>query len=66
MLLAAIVLSERPTLVQIAGAVVVCTGVLAASLTAPSPRRGRPSRRPPDREPQDTTAAPSASLASAP
>jgi drug/metabolite transporter (DMT)-like permease len=36
MLLAAIVLDERPTLVQIAGAVVVCCGVLAVSLSASS------------------------------
>jgi hypothetical protein len=34
------VLSERPTLIQIAGAVVVCTGVLAISLTT-SQRRPR-------------------------
>jgi drug/metabolite transporter (DMT)-like permease len=45
MLLAAAVLSERPTLIQIAGAAVVCTGVLWVSLTAPS--RDRPDR--PDR-----------------
>ena len=40
MLLAYLVLSERPTLIQIAGAVVVCTGVLAISLTT-SQRRPR-------------------------
>ncbi len=65
MFLAAIVLAERPTLIQIAGAVVVCAGVLAVSLTASS-RRDRPSGRPRHREPQDTAPAPSASLASAP
>jgi drug/metabolite transporter (DMT)-like permease len=37
MVLAAIVLDERPTLIQIAGAVVVCCGVLAVSLPASSP-----------------------------
>ena len=44
MLLAAIVLDERPTLIQIAGAVVVCCGVLAVSLSASSrkPEAGRP------------------------
>jgi drug/metabolite transporter (DMT)-like permease len=68
MLLAAIVLSERPTLIQIAGAVVVCTGVLAASLTAP-PSGGRPAGRRPGRA-VDTAGsgrdpAPSTSLASA-
>ena len=44
MLLAAIVLDERPTPVQIAGAVVVCCGVLAVSLSASSskPEAGRP------------------------
>ena len=67
MLLAAVVLSERPALVQIAGAVVVCTGVLAVSLTASSPRRDRrPSGRARDRAPEHTAPAPSASLASAP
>jgi drug/metabolite transporter (DMT)-like permease len=66
MFLAAIVLSERPTLVQIAGAVVVCTGVLTVSLTASSPRRERPPGAPRDRAPQDAAPAPSASLASAP
>ena len=57
MLLAAIVLGERPSLIQIAGAVVVCTGVLAVSLTASSPRpatarapRGGTRRRPRSRE----------------
>jgi drug/metabolite transporter (DMT)-like permease len=45
MLLAYIVLSERPSLIQIGGAVVVCTGVLAVSLTAPSRDRPAPSSR---------------------
>src|SRR5580704_2579766 len=40
MLLAYLVLAEQPTLIQIAGAVVVCTGVLAISLTT-SQRRPR-------------------------
>jgi drug/metabolite transporter (DMT)-like permease len=35
MLLAYVVLGQRPTLIQVAGAVVVCTGVLAASLSTP-------------------------------
>ena len=65
MLLAAVVLSERPTLAQIAGAVVVCTGVLAVSLSASSPRRDRPSGRARDRAPEHTAPAPSTSLASA-
>ena len=38
MVLAAIVLDERPTLIQIGGAVVVCCGVLAVSLAASSPK----------------------------
>jgi len=42
MLLAAVVLSERPSLIQVAGAVVVCCGVLWVSLAAPA-QRGRPS-----------------------
>jgi drug/metabolite transporter (DMT)-like permease len=66
MFLAAIVLSERPTPIQVAGAVVVCTGVLTVSLTASSPRRERPSGAPRDRAPQDAAPAPSTSLASAP
>jgi drug/metabolite transporter (DMT)-like permease len=41
MLLAFGVLGERPSLIQIAGAVVVTTGVLTISLTA-SPQRARP------------------------
>jgi drug/metabolite transporter (DMT)-like permease len=66
MCLAAIVLSERPTVIQIAGAVVVCTGVLTVSLTASSPRRDRPSGSPRDRASEDTAPVPSTSLASAP
>ena len=66
MLLAAIVLSERPTLIQIAGALVVCTGVLAASLTAPPPRRGPARRADDDAMRDDRARAPRASLASAP
>ena len=66
MLLAAIVLSERPTLAQIAGAVVVCTGVLAASLAAPPPRRGPARRADDDAMRDDRARAPRASLASAP
>jgi drug/metabolite transporter (DMT)-like permease len=68
MLLAAVVISERPSLIQIAGAVVVCTGVLAASLTAPAPR-GRPPGPPGDVVPEDRAPAPGVpgtSLASAP
>jgi drug/metabolite transporter (DMT)-like permease len=42
MLLAYLVLGERPTLIQIAGAVVVCTGVLAISLTTSQQRRRPP------------------------
>jgi len=37
-LLAAVVLSERPTVLQLAGAVLVCTGVLAASRAVTRPR----------------------------
>jgi len=66
MLLAAIVLSERPTLAQIAGAVVVCTGVLTVSLTASSPRRDRPSGSPRGRASEDAAPVPRTSLASAP
>jgi drug/metabolite transporter (DMT)-like permease len=42
-LLAYIVLGEQPTLIQVAGAVVVCVGVLAASRSAPAPRDLPPS-----------------------
>jgi drug/metabolite transporter (DMT)-like permease len=66
MLLAAIVLSERPGLIQIGGAVVVCTGVLMVSLAAPSSRRDRPSGRLAGRASEDGDAAPSTSLAAAP
>jgi drug/metabolite transporter (DMT)-like permease len=45
MLLAFLVLGERPSLIQIAGAVVVCTGVLTISLTVPS-QRSRPAETP--------------------
>jgi len=45
--LAAIVLGQDPTLLQIAGAVLVCGGVLAASGAIPAgPRRGRPAPAP--------------------
>jgi len=40
-LLAAVVLSERPTVLQLAGAVLVCAGVLAASRAATRPRLDR-------------------------
>ncbi len=63
MVLAAIVLAERPSLLQIAGAVLVCGGILAASRPgvpqpAPAPVTGRPAggeqgqplRRPPGAE----------------
>src|SRR5262249_62099098 len=40
-LLAAAVLSERPTVLQLAGAALVCTGVLAASGAATRPRLER-------------------------
>jgi drug/metabolite transporter (DMT)-like permease len=48
MLLAYVVLGERPTLIQVAGAVVVCSGVLAVSLSAPSrePPPGVPAGQP--------------------
>jgi drug/metabolite transporter (DMT)-like permease len=42
MLLAYLVLGEQPTLIQIAGAVVVCTGVLAISLTTAHQRPRAP------------------------
>ena len=38
MLLAAAVLGERPSLIQVAGAVVVCCGILWVSLATPPPR----------------------------
>jgi drug/metabolite transporter (DMT)-like permease len=49
MVLAFVVLGEEPTLIQVAGAVVVCVGVLAASRSAPAPRdlSPRPARPPP-------------------
>ena len=43
MLLAFVVLGERPSLIQVGGAVVVCTGVLAVSLTTTSRRDRLPS-----------------------
>ena len=58
--------SERPTVIQIAGAVVVCTGVLTVSLTASSPRRDRPSGSPRGRASEDAAPVPRTSLASAP
>jgi hypothetical protein len=44
-LLAAVVLAERPTAIQLAGAVLVCSGALAVSLAATS-RRLQPGRGP--------------------
>jgi drug/metabolite transporter (DMT)-like permease len=55
MLLAFLVLGERPSLIQIAGAVVVCTGVLTISLTA--------SQQPPRQA--ETTALPRSPVAAA-
>jgi drug/metabolite transporter (DMT)-like permease len=43
LLLAAVVLGERPTFLQLAGAVLVCCGVLAASRAAAAARREEPS-----------------------
>ena len=45
MVLAAVVLGERPTLLQLAGAVLVCAGVLAVARTA-TPAGGRADRDP--------------------
>jgi drug/metabolite transporter (DMT)-like permease len=42
MVLAAAVLAERPSLIQIAGAVVVCCGVVWVSLATPAQRQVRP------------------------
>src|SRR5215472_16079278 len=42
MLLAAAVLGERPSLIQVAGAVVVCGGILWVSLATPARRAGPP------------------------
>lgn len=42
MLLAAAVLGERPSLIQVAGAVVVCGGILWVSLTTPAQRADPP------------------------
>jgi drug/metabolite transporter (DMT)-like permease len=45
--LAAAVLAERPSLAQLAGAVLVCGGVVAASWATPaSRRRDRPGTQP--------------------
>ncbi len=56
MLLAYIVLGERPTLIQVAGAAVVCTGVVAVSLGARpaghAPRDDAPVCRPPGVSPE--------------
>jgi drug/metabolite transporter (DMT)-like permease len=41
-LLAAVVLAERPSLIQVVGAAIVCTGVLWVSMTSPSRDRDRP------------------------
>src|SRR5215470_8211415 len=51
MLLAFLVLDERPSLVQIAGAVVVCCGVLAASWQS-QPQRDVPPRPPGGQQPR--------------
>ena len=50
-LLAAVVLSERPSPLQLAGAVLVCTGVLAASRAAPRPTSTASRSQWPDRRP---------------
>ena len=63
MVLAAAVLGERPSLIQIAGAVVVCCGVVWVSVAAPAQRQGR-SRAPGSERPQDAAPA-AAGLASA-
>jgi drug/metabolite transporter (DMT)-like permease len=53
LVLAAVVLHEQPTIVQVIGAVVVCLGVLAASLATGSGGRGpRPSQVPGSEAPQ--------------
>jgi drug/metabolite transporter (DMT)-like permease len=56
MVLAAAVLAERPSLVQVAGAVVVCCGVLWVSVAAPT-QRDRPSGAAAGRAPDDSTPA---------
>jgi drug/metabolite transporter (DMT)-like permease len=60
--LAAIVLREQPTIVQIIGACVVCLGVLAATWTKGSPSRHGDRTPKPDRS---TAAEPAAALAQA-
>ncbi len=75
MLLAGVVLGERPSLLQVAGAALVCGGVLAVTRSPASPG-GRPQRdlqpagtqapsaQPPDTHPPDTQRAIGASPAS--
>src|SRR5260221_9776220 len=65
MLLAAAVLGERPSLIQVAGAVVVCCGVLWVSLARPAQRDlpSVPADAPP---PENRTLATASRLASAP
>jgi drug/metabolite transporter (DMT)-like permease len=65
MLLAAAVLAERPSLIQVAGAVVVCSGVLWVSLAAPT-QRDRPSGPALAPSSENRTRATSGRLASAP
>src|SRR6202035_2722830 len=56
MVLAAAVLAERPSLIQVAGAVVVCCGVLWVSIAAPT-QGDRPSGAAAGRAPDDSTPA---------
>jgi drug/metabolite transporter (DMT)-like permease len=63
MLLAAAVLGERPSLIQIAGAVVVCSGVVWVSMATPAQRPGRSGARG-DQLPEDAEPAAAAGLAS--
>ncbi len=66
--LAAAVLGEKPSLIQVAGAVVVCGGVLWVSLSAPSPRNrppGPPGGQSPDEGAADERAPATRPLASA-
>jgi drug/metabolite transporter (DMT)-like permease len=65
MLLAAAVLGERPSLIQVAGAVVACSGVLWVSLAAPT-QRDRPSGPSRASSPENRTRATAGRLASAP
>src|ERR1700730_3940629 len=64
MLPAAAVLGERPSLIQVAGAVVVCSGVLWVSLAAPT-QRDRPSGPSLAPPPENRTRATAGRLASA-